>query len=71
MKKETHPKYEKVMVTCACGNSFEAKSTKDKLIVEICSDCHPFYTGKQKILDTAGRVEKFNRRYNKKKTETE
>ena len=71
MKKDTHPKYEKVMVTCACGNSFETKSTKDKLIVEICSACHPFYTGKQKILDTAGRVEKFNRRYNKKKADTE
>ncbi len=66
MKKDIHPKYQKVMVTCACGNSFETKSTKDKLIVEVCSACHPFYTGKQKILDTAGRVEKFNRRYKKK-----
>jgi len=66
MKKNIHPKYEKVMVTCACGNSFETKSTKDKLIVEVCSACHPYYTGKQKILDTAGRVEKFNRRYKKK-----
>ncbi|MBW6515532.1 MAG: 50S ribosomal protein L31 [Candidatus Cloacimonetes bacterium] len=71
MKKDIHPKYEKVMVTCACGNSFETRSTKDKLIVEICSACHPFYTGKQKILDTAGRVEKFNRRYKKKKEDTE
>lgn len=63
MKKNIHPKYEKVSVTCACGNTFETRSTKEKLIVDICSNCHPFYTGKQKILDTAGRVEKFNRRY--------
>jgi large subunit ribosomal protein L31 len=63
MKKNIHPKYEKVSVVCACGNTFETRSTKEKLTVDICSNCHPFYTGKQKILDTAGRVEKFNRRY--------
>jgi large subunit ribosomal protein L31 len=71
MKKDIHPKYHKVTVTCACGNSFETKSTKDKLSVDICSACHPFYTGKQKILDTAGRVEKFNRRYKKKQEKSE
>lgn len=66
MKKAIHPKYDKVIVTCACGNTFETKSTKEKLNVDICAACHPYYTGKQKILDTAGRVEKFNRRYGKK-----
>ncbi len=69
MKEKTHPKYEKLVITCACGNTFETSSTKSKLTVDICSECHPFYTGKQKLLDTAGRVEKFNRRYNKKKKE--
>lgn len=66
MKNEIHPKYEKVTVTCACGNQFETRSTKGKLNVEICSNCHPFYTGKEKILDTAGRVDKFNRKYKRK-----
>ena len=66
MKKAKHPKYEKVTVTCACGNTFQTISTKDKLQVEICNACHPFYTGKQKIIDTAGRVEKFNKKYNLK-----
>jgi large subunit ribosomal protein L31 len=70
MKKNIHPKYQKLTVTCACGNSFETKSTKDKLSVDICSACHPFYTGKQKILDTAGRVEKFNRRYKRNQEES-
>ncbi|MFP4548590.1 MAG: 50S ribosomal protein L31 [Fidelibacterota bacterium] len=68
MKPKIHPKYVDCTVTCACGNTFETRSTKgDKLKVEICSNCHPFYTGKQKILDTAGRIEKFNRRYGIKK----
>jgi large subunit ribosomal protein L31 len=63
MKKDTHPAYnEKATVTCACGNSFAVGSTRDKLEVEICSNCHPFYTGNDKILDTAGRVEKFKAR---------
>ena len=70
MKKDIHPKYHKVTITCACGNSFETRSTKEKLNAEVCSACHPFYTGKQKIMDTAGRVEKFNRRYKKKTEET-
>ena len=68
MKPKIHPKYVDCTVTCACGNTFETRSTKgEKLKVEICSNCHPFYTGKQKILDTAGRIEKFNRRYGLKK----
>jgi large subunit ribosomal protein L31 len=69
MKKKIHPKYEKITVTCACGNTFETRSTKDKLTTDICSNCHPFYTGKEKLLDTAGRVEKFNRRYKKQAEE--
>lgn len=60
MKKDIHPKYnEKAVVVCACGNSFEIGSTKPELRVELCSACHPFYTGKQKLVDTARRVEKF------------
>ncbi len=65
MKKGIHPKYEKITVKCACGNEFEVASTKTNLTVDICDQCHPFYTGKQKILDTAGRVEKFNKKYNR------
>lgn len=68
MRDKIHPKYEAVKVTCACGKSFETRTTKCKqkeLKVEICSNCHPFYTGKQKILDTAGRVEKFKKKYNR------
>ncbi|MEE8564732.1 MAG: 50S ribosomal protein L31 [Atribacterota bacterium] len=64
MKKSIHPKYEKSIISCACGNSFETGSTKKNMKVEICSVCHPFFTGKQKIIDTAGRVERFNRKYN-------
>jgi len=64
MKSGIHPKYEKVIVKCACGNTFENKSTKTSLAVEICSVCHPFFTGKEKLLDTAGRVEKFRKKYN-------
>lgn len=59
MKAKIHPKYGKAIVTCACGNSFETGSTAEKLEVEICSACHPFYTGKQKFVDTAGRVDRF------------
>jgi len=66
MKQGIHPKYGKAQVRCACGNTFETKSTKGDMVVEICNACHPFYTGKQKILDTAGRVEKFNKKYNLK-----
>jgi large subunit ribosomal protein L31 len=64
MKNKVHPAYKTVKVTCACGNSFETGTTLAKDIrVDICSGCHPFYTGKQKFVDTAGRVEKFNRKY--------
>ena len=59
MKKKIHPKYGKATVTCACGNTFETGSTVEKINVEICSACHPFYTGKQKYIDTAGRVDRF------------
>ncbi len=64
MKKEIHPNYYKATVTCACGNTFETGSTMDNIRVEICSACHPFFTGKQKFVDTAGRVERFKRKYN-------
>jgi large subunit ribosomal protein L31 len=63
MKKGIHPEYDKCVVRCACGNTFETRSTKSELRVEICSACHPFFTGKQKFVDSAGRVEKFQRRY--------
>ncbi|GAB4113644.1 MAG: 50S ribosomal protein L31 [Candidatus Caldatribacteriota bacterium] len=64
MKKKIHPTYYKSTVSCACGNTFETGSTKKSLKVEICSACHPFFTGKQKIIDTTGRVERFNKKYN-------
>lgn len=64
MKPEIHPNYQAVQVTCSCGNEFVTRSTlSDQLNIEVCSACHPFYTGKQKILDTAGRVDKFRRKY--------
>ncbi len=63
MKKDIHPEYDEVTVSCACGNTFKTRSTKKEISVEICSACHPFFTGKQKLIDAAGRVEKFNRRY--------
>jgi large subunit ribosomal protein L31 len=63
MKSEIHPKYVRCVVTCGCGNSFVTRSTSTTIHVEICSACHPFYTGKQKFVDTAGRVEKFRRKY--------
>jgi large subunit ribosomal protein L31 len=63
MKAKIHPKYAKCVVTCACGNTFETRSTLDKMHLEICGKCHPFFTGKQKFMDTAGRVEKFQKRY--------
>ncbi len=64
MKPDIHPRYEEITVTCACGNTFRTRSTYEgDLNVEVCSACHPFYTGQQKIVDTAGRVEKFRRRY--------
>lgn len=63
MKPKIHPKYVDCTITCACGNVVKTRSTKPAINVEICSACHPFFTGKQKIVDTAGRVEKFRRRY--------
>lgn len=65
MKKELHPELHLVRVTCACGNTFETLSTEDDMRLEICNECHPFYTGKQKLVDSAGRVERFQRRYGK------
>ena len=63
---EIHPEYKEVEVRCACGNTFMTRSTRSELRLEICSVCHPFYTGKQKLIDTAGMVEKFERRYSTK-----
>ncbi|MBR6877586.1 MAG: 50S ribosomal protein L31 [Neisseriaceae bacterium] len=65
MKQDTHPDYHDVAVTCSCGNTFTTRSTmeKESFSIEVCSECHPFYTGKQKIVDTAGRVDKFNQKY--------
>ncbi len=67
MKKGIHPKYYKVKVTCACGNTFETGSTKPSLTVDVCSECHPFYTGKQRMITKEGRVEKYYQKYNIKK----
>ena len=64
MKENLHPNYNEIKVTCSCGNEFTTRSTlKEDLTIEVCSQCHPFYTGQQKILDTAGRVDKFRRKY--------
>ena len=63
MKSDIHPKYGKAIVRCACGETFETGSTKGELTVEICSKCHPFYTGRQKLVDSGGRVDRFKKRY--------
>jgi large subunit ribosomal protein L31 len=63
MKTDLHPKYHRATVSCACGETFEAGSTSESIKVEICSKCHPFFTGKQKFVDTGGRVERFKRKY--------
>jgi large subunit ribosomal protein L31 len=63
MKKEIHPEYAETQIKCACGNIIETRSTVKDLQIEICSSCHPFFTGKEKLVDTAGRVERFNRKY--------
>ena len=63
MPRDIHPKYEATTITCACGNVIETRSTKQNIKVEICSKCHPFFTGKQKLVDTGGRVDRFNKRY--------
>jgi len=65
MRDGIHPENHEVMVVCACGNTFKTRSTKKDLRVEICSSCHPFFTGKQKLVDSAGRVERFQKRYQK------
>ncbi|WP_448590058.1 50S ribosomal protein L31 [Thermodesulfobium sp.] len=70
MKEGIHPRfYEECVVTCACGNTFTTGSTKKSIKVEICSKCHPFFTGTQKLVDTEGRIEKFNKKYSKKARE--
>ena len=65
MKQDTHPDYHDVVVTCSCGNTFTTRSTmeKENFSIEVCSECHPFYTGKQKIVDSTGRVDKFNQKF--------
>jgi large subunit ribosomal protein L31 len=65
MKQGIHPEYRQATVRCACGNSFQTRSTKEDIHVEVCSVCHPFYTGKQRLMDTAGRVERFRRKWSK------
>jgi len=67
MKADIHPDYVECIVTCGCGSSFKTRSTRPKINVEICGACHPFYTGQQKFVDTAGRIEKFRRRYEQRK----
>ena len=67
MKPDIHPKYEEAKVVCACGESFTTRSTNKDIHVDICSSCHPFFTGKQKLVDTEGRVEKFKKKYKKAK----
>jgi len=64
MKEKIHPKYEMTTISCACGNVIETRSTISNIKVEICSACHPFFTGKQKLVDTAGRIERFRKKYN-------
>ena len=65
MKTDIHPKYEQATIKCACGNTMQVGSTKKEISVEICSQCHPFFTGKQKLVDTAGRIERFRKKYEK------
>ena len=66
MKEKIHPNYSESKIACACGESFNSKSTMEKIRVDICSKCHPYYTGKQKLMDAEGRVEKFKKKYAKK-----
>ena len=65
MKKDIHPKYVETTITCACGNVIYTRATKENIRVELCSNCHPFFTGRQKLVDTAGRVERFQKKYSK------
>jgi large subunit ribosomal protein L31 len=69
MKEKIHPELKKAFVKCACGHTFETLSTKEKISVEICGKCHPIFTGREKLMDTGGRVEKFERKYRKKETD--
>ncbi len=66
MREGIHPKYEETTITCACGNEIKTRSTRDDIHVEVCNKCHPFYTGKQKLVDTGGRVDRFKKRFNMK-----
>ena len=66
MKEKIHPEYHETTITCACGNVIHTRSTRQSVRVEICANCHPFFTGKQKFIDSAGRIEKFKKRYTKK-----
>lgn len=68
MKQEIHPDYQTATVTCVCGNTFSTRSTVGDIKLEICSECHPFFTGRQKLIDTAGRIDKFNQRFAKSKS---
>jgi large subunit ribosomal protein L31 len=68
MKQGIHPEYVETIVTCSCGNTFKTRSVKPELHVELCNQCHPFYTGKQKLVDTGGRVERFQRKYAQKRS---
>jgi large subunit ribosomal protein L31 len=71
MKPKIHPKYVELIVSCACGETFKTRSTKGEIRLEICSKCHPFFTGKQKLVDTAGRIERFQRKYATKSIDNE
>ena len=68
MKEGIHPKYSEITVTCSCGNSFQTRSTQAEIHTDICNQCHPFFTGKQKLIDTAGRVERFRQKYDRKES---
>ncbi len=67
MKADTHPDYVETQVRCSCGNTFTTRSTRPAISVELCNECHPFYTGKQKLVDTGGRIDRFERRYGQRK----
>ena len=67
MKADIHPDYVEATVRCSCGNTFTTRSTKDELTSELCNECHPFYTGKQKLVDTGGRIDRFEKRYGRRK----
>jgi len=64
MRKDIHPDYKLCKVTCACGNTFETKTVKEEMTIDICNECHPFFTGSEKVVDAAGRIDKFKKKYN-------